>query len=610
MKPEPAHHLEAPPVAAPAGIETEVALSAECPWPGMRPYREQDAGFYFGRGADVEDLLARTERSLLTLLYARGGLGKTSLVRAGLAPRLVERGYLPVYLRPRGLLDGGRDAVAEAIRAVEAAARAGALEATADFDAPSLWELFHREAFDLWDARNRLVSPVLVFDQFEEIFQIIDDDPAAAPRVRALLDAIAELVENRRLAGAEPAEGARFDTTAKDYRVVLSFREDYLPQVRKLRAIVPSVIENHVRLEPMSGKQALEVVEGAGRDLIDRDAATLLVKSVGRPAGLLQRLLDPEAGVTSGGEVINVEVEPSILSVVCFHLNSERQQRGQSTIDVGLVKAKTAEDIFDDYYRSSVAKVSTGTRDFVESSLVTQGGERVLYPMRALEEHGPVLVREVSSLLEQGIVRKEWFAGEQRLEISHDLLLRPIRRAIESNRQQAGRTRDQRRVLLGVSAVLLVAGGVVAWTLMQARLAAEADQRENIAEELLVAYVPLTEDSVDPERLRTKMVELIAAVDATADRGESARRLEQLYDWALRVSNSAGEGNARRLRAFSVDYLQLKIDRGRYPPDEFASLVQKLRAAAGQSCAQGLLLPEDRAVEWFAKRGGLPPECR
>ena len=59
-----------------------------------------------------------------------------------MAPRLTENGYLPVYLRPRGLLDGHRDPIAEAIREVKTAADAAKLEATADFNAPSLWELF------------------------------------------------------------------------------------------------------------------------------------------------------------------------------------------------------------------------------------------------------------------------------------------------------------------------------------------------------------------------------------------------------------------------------------------------------------------------------------
>ncbi len=515
-----------------------------------------------------------------------------------------------------GCSTAGRDPIHETIRAVEAAAAAGHIKATAAFDAATLWELFHREDFDLWDADNRLVTPVLVFDQFEEIFQVIDDDAAAAPRVKALLDGIAELVENRlpaRLARPEAADGAgpRFDTAAKDYRVILSFREDYLPQVRKLRAIVPSVIENHVRLEPLSGRQALEVVEGAGRELIDRDAATKLVRSVGRRAGLLQLLLDPDAALpdAAGNEVLNLEIDPAILSVVCFHLNSERRRRGQSTIDVGLVAQKTPEDIFDDYYSASVDQVSAAAREFVETSLVTAGGERVLYPMRAVEAQGPALAGAVNQLLEQGILRKEWFAGEQRVEISHDLLLRPIRRAVELRRRSGTLRRRKQRAFVALGAVVLVAGGAAAWYVMDTRLKSELAQREGVAEALLVAYVPLSQDPDKPEQLKTEMAEKIAAIDSAANAAERIQRLEQLYELAVRVGADADRSNARRLHDFSIDYVQMKIDGYRFRSEDLAPLVQKLRDGAGRSCAAGVLIPNDRIVVWFGKRGGAPKEC-
>ena len=597
--------------------QAEVALTAQRPWPGMRPYREQDARYYFGRDAEIDELLARTERSLLTLLYARGGLGKTSLVRAGLAPRLVERGWLPVYLRPRGLLDGGRDPIAETIRAVQAAAHAGGIEATADFDTASLWELFHRADFDLWDATNRLVVPVLVIDQFEEIFQVIDDDPHAAPRVRALLDGIAELVENRlpqRLTGDRfSADAQRFDIASKDFRVVLSFREDYLPQVRKLRAIVPSVIENHVRLEPLSARQALQVVEGAGRELVDRDAATLLVKSVGRPAGLLQRLLDVDAGLRSGGEVVNVEVEPAILSVVCYHLNTERLQRGQSTIDVGLVKRKSAEDIFDDYYSANVRKVDAAARRFVESSLVTPGGECVLYPMRAVETHGAALVAAMKQLVEQGILRSEWFAGEQRIEISHDLLLRPIRRAINERRQ---------RRALGITAAVVLAllGATLYWVRdeqqqLEVEVRAERERREaevqtllerkqGVVEALVVAYLPAAD--------RDDMAKLIHGVNEAGGDGEVVRGIQRVFDWTVQRSTKrdVDVDTATRLRQNAIEYAQIAIDRSPPSAELVVPLSAKLRAAVIEACSKGLSTKKDLSVVWFAQRGGIPAECR
>ena len=72
------------------------------------------------------------------------------------------------------------------------------------------------------------ITPVLVFDQFEEIFQILDDDASAAPRIKQLLDNIAELVENRlpaRLAADElPADDGRIDSTSHRRTIASSCR--------------------------------------------------------------------------------------------------------------------------------------------------------------------------------------------------------------------------------------------------------------------------------------------------------------------------------------------------------------------------------------------------
>lgn len=607
---------------------SDVALSRERPWPGMRPYQESDAGFFFGRGAEIADLVARVERSLLTLLYGRGGLGKTSLLRAGLAPRLAERGFLAVYVRPRGLIDGARDPVAEVIHALEVAAQAAHLEATAAFAAPSLWELFHRESFDLWDASNRLVTPVLVFDQFEEIFQILDDDASAAPRIKQLLHNIAELVENRlptRLAADDlPADAAhRFDIASKDYRVILSFREDYLPHIRKLRTVVPSVIENHVRLEALSGPQAFEVVANAGGSLIDSAAATLLVRGVGRRAGLLQTLLESTAAPQPGpgGSLSDLEVDPAILCVVCSYLNAERQKRGQSVIDVGLVQLKKPEDIFDEYYLLGIDQVDTATREFVETRLVTPGGERVLYPMRSVEAHNPAIGGHIDHLLQQGILRKEWFAGEQRLEIGHDLLLRPIRRAIDRRNALQARKTFLWRAGTAMALFLVLVGGV--WQKNRLDLRAEAEKRElvlnaelkkreDVAESLLIAYVPLKPDEKDPEALKNRMVELIVAAEQVGGGAAGVQPLQALFAQALAFSDlkDVHPITGRRLREVAVEYVQLRVDGSKFTTGELQPLVRLLRDAVDQLCAGDFAQAADRKVAWFADNGGLPPGCK
>ena len=67
---------------------------------GRASTRSTSAREYFnGRGGETEDLLRRVVDAPVTVLFGKSGLGKTSLLRAGLFPRLREKHFLPVHVR-------------------------------------------------------------------------------------------------------------------------------------------------------------------------------------------------------------------------------------------------------------------------------------------------------------------------------------------------------------------------------------------------------------------------------------------------------------------------------------------------------------------------------
>src|SRR5947207_4247866 len=72
---------------------------AQHPWIGLASFTEGDRTFFAGRGDEIENLLRLVRRDTLTLLYGVSGLGKTSLVQAGLFPALREEKIPPVPIR-------------------------------------------------------------------------------------------------------------------------------------------------------------------------------------------------------------------------------------------------------------------------------------------------------------------------------------------------------------------------------------------------------------------------------------------------------------------------------------------------------------------------------
>ncbi|HRI58438.1 MAG TPA: SUMF1/EgtB/PvdO family nonheme iron enzyme [Saprospiraceae bacterium] len=80
----------------------DVLPDSLAPFIGLRHFDEANARLFFGRGLEIQTLtqLIHNQREVrLTLLYGQTGVGKSSLLHAGLFPRLRQHGWQPVYLR-------------------------------------------------------------------------------------------------------------------------------------------------------------------------------------------------------------------------------------------------------------------------------------------------------------------------------------------------------------------------------------------------------------------------------------------------------------------------------------------------------------------------------
>src|SRR5215472_9295511 len=155
------------------------------------PFTEATQAFFHGRDAEAAELLRRVRRERLTILFGQSGLGKTSLLCAGLFPRLRAADLLPVYIR----LDWTTAQISPVTQIKQALADNLAendVEGRAPGSDETLWVYFHDKETEFWSRRNRLITPVLVFDQFEEIFTV----GHGAATSEAVLDELAALIEN------------------------------------------------------------------------------------------------------------------------------------------------------------------------------------------------------------------------------------------------------------------------------------------------------------------------------------------------------------------------------------------------------------------------------
>ena len=146
-------------------------MSGHPRYPGPQSFDDDavDQRLFFDREAEAEELLHRVQATRMLVLFGKSGLGKTSLLQAGLFPSLRERGLWPIAVR---LNDRDVQPVPAVIAAVlESCQRAGADCEAGESD--SLWTFF--KTTQLWHGET-LQVPVLVLDQFEEVFTLQDLD--------------------------------------------------------------------------------------------------------------------------------------------------------------------------------------------------------------------------------------------------------------------------------------------------------------------------------------------------------------------------------------------------------------------------------------------------
>jgi hypothetical protein len=411
-------------------------LDRDNPYPGLVAFRENDHEYFCGRSREIETLYRQVSRDIITVVFGRSGLGKTSLLNAGLFPRLREARLLPIPIR--FLFDPKHpDLLTQVKTAIAREVAEQALDAAPPRDEETLWEYFHRVRF--WDRRNKLVIPVLVYDQFEEIFTIGSNNhylPLLKEELGNLIeDQIPESVAPRH---DESFQGEiPFDYEKPGVKVILSLREDYLASLEDLTKKIPSLARNRYRLKALSGESALEAVLRPGKELVSPDVAEKVVRFVAGSAA---------AGGPAPGEVQRfdqLEVEPALLSLVCRELNNRRQEQGLQTLTEDLLQG-SQDRILVDFYQHGVEDLGEGVRRFVEDYLITAHGYRNTMALdNALRLPG-VTPDVIDRLVSRRLLRKEERLKQPHVELIHDVLTEAVHISRDQRRrEEARRKREQ-----------------------------------------------------------------------------------------------------------------------------------------------------------------------
>lgn len=406
-------------------------------YPGFRSFQDSDIDrkLFFGRNEEQNLFLHKVLSQRLIVLYAKSGMGKTSLLNAGIFETLRSRQYIPLVVRlhesEKDLWNTFFDGITDEAEKNKAA---GYLSEWKAGNKSTLWEYFKTAEF--WNHDIELLTPVLVLDQFEELFTLVSDDDARKQFIKQLSDLVRgrmPLMVREQMASYENSN--HFDhiysDTPPDVKTIVSIRETHYGQLQSLAKKIPEIFDNRFRLESLDRKNArAAIIEPAiqqiGIEAFDQTGFTYSEEAIDQ---ILNFLCSKRTEKDSHED----SVEPFQLQQLCGKIEEKAQKKVNRRIEAEDLGGESGMNrILQDFYDDEInelpeKKEQQKVQTLIEEGLISQKS-KIRIPLHGedISQRFGVSDETLNHLIHRRLLRSERKGGGYLYELSHDTLIKPI----------------------------------------------------------------------------------------------------------------------------------------------------------------------------------------
>jgi len=401
-------------------------------YPGVLPFQDNEVArlTYKGREEETQSLFHMVLTLSVVVLYAESGIGKTSLLNAGLMELLRQRELIPLTVRFSTRMNSPVQAV---LHDIGTSLDQNKVEYKPG-EEKTLWQFF--KTVEFWSAEDVLLTPVLILDQFEELFTLCPPEGR-----REFITQLADLVRNRIPQSLRDSlrEGSEFPytETAPRVKIIIAIREDFLGELDELCREIPDIRQNTLRLVALTREQAQRAIE---------EPAQLKDEAISTPSftytpEAVEEMLDFLCTSRVKGTAVNVDVVmPYQLQVLCGHFEEQVLETGKTTIELEDLGGKEGlHRVMRHFYDREVGRLHSALKRrrvhrLFEKGLLTETDRRLKLDEEDIKSRFKVPNSVLDTLVDgRLLLRSEYRDREFQYELSHDTLVAPIR---ESERRR------------------------------------------------------------------------------------------------------------------------------------------------------------------------------
>ena len=410
------------------------------PWLGLESYQENQ--IIYGRNEEIEDLSQRVLNDFDTIVYGKSGIGKTSIINAGVLPIVRKNGFVPIVLRldhsnKKKYISQIKEAIGKDVEIIETAS-------AKNVDKELLWEFFHRHKFLVDGERVKLM---LVFDQFEEMFTLQQTAIIRNEFFKEFADVLNNAMPKDLAFNSEDSntEDVQSDIQVEGFASMVNvfdnvnygivcpetqyvndnnihfifiLREDFLSEFEFYTTKIPSLKLHRFALRPLNEEQAAEIITKPRPGFISIDVAHLIIETItGRSDFSLGN--EPE-----------IEVDAAVLSLFLSRIY-QKLGDNDDVISAQIVK-QFGSNIIKDFYLESIESLSDAEIYLLEDKLLTSNNHRNNISYSDFCRY--INKNKIDSLIHnKKLLRTFNYGNDIRIEFIHDILC-PIIKEIKDDR--------------------------------------------------------------------------------------------------------------------------------------------------------------------------------
>jgi len=425
-------------------------------YPGLHFFETSQYELFFGRDKDIENVSQSVFLNSTTVLYSKSGLGKSSLINAGVIPYLSKIWQNEIEFIKSRFTAYVQGAEPSLINILAQNLESKLTDKQSDFYLDKIDNPTLKKEYFLWFLLKKLQYVngknkfLIIFDQFEELFTYLPENildfkkQIALTQKTQIPQKIKNAINEAREKGIEIFNKQELNALYApiEFKILIGIRSDKLSNLNKLKDYLTDILSNCYELSSLNNKQAKNAIQKPAQTQIDNmvfdsplfeyepEALDYIIKFLSKD--------DTKPIETFQLQIICETIEREIVI--------EKKDYYIEVVDLGFM-----ENVFERYYESIISQIDAeeqiAVRKLIEDAMIYEPEERRITLLEGqIVDNLKISSEILKKLINSHIIRCEQNAnGDFIYEISHDTLVEPILKSKKIRQEQEWKDQETKR---------------------------------------------------------------------------------------------------------------------------------------------------------------------